>query len=119
MSRASFFALAAVVIASVLAPARAQRPEQTRFKSGNIEVRQGIEHVDRDTLPAGKLVQHRLFRDQIDFGFCFDDAKYRRMAATYYHPQGPVGVALAKFNWLPGPVTTYEAEERLQASTFE
>src|SRR5262249_47147460 len=38
-------------------------------------------------------------------------------AATYYHPQGPVGVALAKFNWFPwGPVTTYAADARLPAS---
>src|SRR5262245_64231892 len=118
MSRASLLALTVLAIGA-FASAWAQRPQKTRFKSGNIEVRQGIEHVDPNALPEGKLVQHRLFRDQIDFGFCFDDAKYRRMAATYYHPQGPVGLALAKFNWLPGPVTTYEAEERLQASTFE
>src|SRR5262249_707305 len=96
MSRATFLALTGLVVGSVAAPVQAQRPNETRFKSGNILVRQDVEQVDGEPKP---LAQHRLMRDQIDFGCCFHDVKYRRMAVTYFHPHGPLGLALAKFDW--------------------
>jgi hypothetical protein len=40
----------------------------------------------------------------------------RRLATTYYHRKGPVGVIMERFNWFPGPMSTYWADSRLTAS---
>ncbi len=40
----------------------------------------------------------------------------RRLATTYYHRYGPVGVIFERFNWFPGPQNTYWADARMPAS---
>jgi hypothetical protein len=40
----------------------------------------------------------------------------RRLATTYYHRKGPVGVIMEHFNWFPGPQDTYWADARMPAS---
>src|ERR1700730_954722 len=111
MSRAS---LALSILLCVSAgPLPAQ--DDIRFKSGNIQVRHATRVVDDD----GQQIQvsdHGIMRDQIDFGRCFEDVKYRRVPITYYHPQGPLGLALGRFNWFGGGVNTYPADARLPAS---
>jgi hypothetical protein len=89
--------------------------EDIRYNSGNIQVRRDLVGLDDESGPA-RLYYHMILRDQIDFGQCFEDARYRRMPVTYYHPQGPVGLALAKFNWFPGAANTYHADARLPTS---
>jgi hypothetical protein len=108
MSRASFLLpilfFQSVIPGSLLAQ---PRPQEVLFKSGNIQVKHGVEHDGEKNM---------LLRDQINFGWCFTDAKYRRMPVTYYHPQGPIGLAFQKFNWFLGNVNTYHADARLPAS---
>jgi hypothetical protein len=41
---------------------------------------------------------------------------FSRLATTYYHRHSPVGIALEKFNWFPGPINTYWADARLPVS---
>lgn len=42
--------------------------------------------------------------------------KLRRLATTYYHRKGPVGVIMERFNWFPGPQHTYWADNRMPAA---
>jgi hypothetical protein len=44
------------------------------------------------------------------------DADPSRLATTYYHRHSPIGLALERFNWFPGPANTYWADARLPAS---
>jgi hypothetical protein len=37
----------------------------------------------------------------------------RRLATTYYHSKGPVGVIMQRFNWFKDPVDTYHSDARL------
>lgn len=39
-----------------------------------------------------------------------------RLATTYYHRLGPVGVIMERFNWFPGEQNTYWADSRLGLS---
>jgi hypothetical protein len=45
---------------------------------------------------------------------------YSRLATTYYHRLGPVGIVMEKFNWqgqnFQGPENTYHADARMPAS---
>lgn len=41
---------------------------------------------------------------------------FARLPATYWHPQGPVGKVLARYNWFPGMENTWRADARLPAS---
>lgn len=49
-----------------------------------------------------------------------DAAKYRvdlsRLATTYYHRYGPVGVVMEQYNWFPGKQNSFHADARLPAS---
>src|SRR5437016_235181 len=40
---------------------------------------------------------------------------WSRLATTYFHRQGPVGVVMEKYNWFPGKPNTYHADARLPA----
>ena len=42
--------------------------------------------------------------------------KLRRLATTYYHRKGPVGIIMERLNWFPGPQHTYWADARLPCS---
>jgi hypothetical protein len=45
-----------------------------------------------------------------------DDKDFSRLAAAYYHRDGPLGRVLEKYNWFPGPPNTYSADARLPAA---
>jgi hypothetical protein len=40
----------------------------------------------------------------------------RRLATTYYHRLGPVGVVMDRFNWFKDPINSYHSDSRLPAS---
>jgi hypothetical protein len=44
------------------------------------------------------------------------DKDLSRLPTTYFHPKGPLGVALQKFNWFPGSSNTFHADARMVAS---
>ncbi|MCI0681946.1 MAG: hypothetical protein L0Y71_07570 [Gemmataceae bacterium] len=44
------------------------------------------------------------------------DIHYRRLPVTYYHPRGPVGMAMQPLNWFSQPVDRGIADARLPAS---
>jgi hypothetical protein len=114
MSRTAFL-MPILLLLLAGSPVFGQRQADTRFKSGNIHVTRNTEQVDTKAGPQ-QLAYFIILRDQVDFGQCFEDAKYRRMPITYYHPQGPVGLAFQKFNWFGRAVNRYHADARLPAS---
>lgn len=71
---------------------------------------------------------HRvLLYNRINVGFNFtrpakaedrgDPARdYSRLATTYFHREGPLGVVMEKYNWFPGQPNTYSADVRLPLS---
>lgn len=101
----------AAVVASVLASPLFAQGRSSLYRSGNIEVKQASAHFQGQTLDY-----YMLLRDSINFGHCFLEPKYRRLAVTYYHPHGPTGCALQRFNWFPGLANAYAADARLPAS---
>ncbi len=101
-----------VVVGLDAASSLAQERDDVRFRAGSLKVR-------RHTSPVGdrkEAAYHTILRDQINFGECFEDKELRRLPGTYYHPLGPVGMALQRFNWFPGAPNTYSADVRLPAS---
>jgi hypothetical protein len=114
MSRTSFL-MPILLLLLAGGPVLGQRKEDIRFESGNIRVTRQVEQVDMKAGPQ-QLGYCIILRDHVDFGRCFEDAKYRRMPITYYHPQGPVGLAFQKLNWFGDTVNSYHADARLPAS---
>jgi len=45
-----------------------------------------------------------------------DNVDLSRLATTYYHRYGPVGVVMERFNWFPGPQNTYWGDLRMPAT---
>jgi len=45
-----------------------------------------------------------------------DAGDLSRLATTYYHRYGPVGLVMEKFNWLPGWQNSYWADARMPAT---
>jgi hypothetical protein len=99
-----------------------QEPE-TVFTANNIEVRlsYGIKRKDGELIP---VPTHQLMFHRIHIGNNFlkpSDPQARgnrekdlsRLATTYYHRKGPVGVVLDKSNWFPGPNNSYSADSRM------
>ena len=41
---------------------------------------------------------------------------FSRLPTTYWHPHGPLGAALARFNWFPAEPNTFHADARIVAS---
>lgn len=46
----------------------------------------------------------------------YDPPELSRLATTYYHRWGPVGIVMERYNWLKGPQNTYWADNRLPAA---
>ncbi|MCI0681784.1 MAG: hypothetical protein L0Y71_06745 [Gemmataceae bacterium] len=46
----------------------------------------------------------------------YDPPELSRLATTYYHRWGPVGIVMERYNWFPGPQNTYGADNRMPAS---
>jgi hypothetical protein len=103
------YGLVVVCFSFSLTPLLAQ---DTRFTSGNIQVKRQDERDEK----GAPLFYNLILRDQINFGYCFEEPKHRRMAVTYYHPHGPVGMVFKKYDWFAGKPHTYDADARLPAS---
>jgi hypothetical protein len=83
--------------------------------------------VLRDVPVEGGLVERRLFSEDIiqaaqfvkpagdlDGGQAQHD--WSRLPAAYWHPHGPAGRVLSKYDWFPGAENTWRADARLPAS---
>ena len=46
----------------------------------------------------------------------FDPPSLSRLATTYYHRWGPVGIVMERYNWLKGPQNTFWADNRMPAA---
>jgi hypothetical protein len=96
--------------------------KDTVFQARDLQVKQYTTRVNNQEFPFHMLLFHRtaLGVNYLKPGKSADHGKpdldFSRLATTYYHPRSPVGVALQKFNWFPGPPNTYHADARLPAS---
>lgn len=82
---------------------------------------------DSPSFGLGRLTRKNvLIYDHINWGFNFHRPENRgawgdpkldlsRMPTAYYHPHGPFGVAVSRYDWLPGTHNTYHADARLPA----
>lgn len=81
-------------------------------------------YVEEDDVPAGpegeRVTQfHYLMHGTTYHGRnYYDPPALSRLATTYYHRWGPVGVVMERYNWLPGPQNTFWSDNRMPASMF-
>ena len=66
---------------------------------GIIHVKAGNAWLPPGDEKAQPYTYHQLVHGHILHGQNFQDPKYSRLATTYYHRYGPVGVVMEKFNW--------------------
>ena len=116
MSRATYL-LPALFLAATAAPLPAQ---EVLFSSGNLVVKKST-HFKEEGDGRRIMKVNQLLRDHILFGESYEDAKYRRLATTYYHQRGPLGITMWKFNWFRSGIdkvdlNKYESDARLPAS---
>lgn len=85
---------------------------------GNVSVRDGPDSgmtlrrlLVHDVAHAGQYLPPA---DPKDRNLAHKD--FSRLPATYWHPQGPVGKILARYNWFPGMENTWRGDARLPAS---
>jgi hypothetical protein len=106
---------------SLVALLTSGQANQPIFAQGEVSVRQ---HPAFDKDAKVELVCTQLHLKQITFGIQFerkdmqptaDGIQYRRLPASYYHPRGPVGVAMRSMNWFGGPIDRGSADVRLPA----
>jgi hypothetical protein len=122
MSR--IFALASTLLLLTAGSGHGQEVNETLFKSRELEVRKQTDRLPkvREAVYYNMLLEYR-----VHFGLSYLKPKEKewqnnperdlsRLATTYWHERGPLGVVMQKFNWFPGPVNTYQADARLPAS---
>lgn len=79
------------------------------------------------TVYAGNIMGRHLTIDGINHGLAIDrpalqldwgrpDKDFSRLPSTYYHPHGPLGLVLRKFDWFAAEANTFRADARLPAS---
>lgn len=116
--------LGSLLLVMVIGNACAQEPVHQR-KNIKIIPRQGIRlNLDgkEKRVDGHMLLYHRLaYGMQLEKPAAREqhgkaDADFSRLATTYYHRRSPIGIALERFNWFPGPANTYGADARLPAS---
>ncbi len=86
--------------------------------------RYGYSPVDREEFqkkygifPKVEPPYHYLMHGTTHHGLNYQSPKpLRRLATTYYHRKGPIGVIYERFNWFPGTPNTYWADNRMPAS---
>ena len=117
--------LGVLVLLTSSQTAWSQKSAKVLFKKKTIVIEESQREPggeDRRTAPANFLLY-----DRTAYGVQFQkparerdlgkpDADFSRLATTYYHRHSPVGIALEKFNWFPGPFNTYAADARWPAS---
>ncbi len=92
-----------------------QKDKQTLYKSPDILVKQSFGVVGRAKVPRNYLMFNGTYLgdNYLPLAEAEDLSRY---ATTYYHREGPLGMALERFNWFPGPMNTYHADARLPCS---
>lgn len=68
---------------------------------------------DRDDLPKYHFLMHGTTHHGQNY---YEPEKLSRLATTYYHRWGPVGIIMERYNWLKGPQNTFWADNRMPAS---
>jgi len=122
----SVIALLVILIGLALYLWYRQQPKaygDTVMSAEVIEVTPSVEPV------AGRphLDKKQLVIDKTSHGFQFlppaDRAEhgdptldFSRLATSYYHRDGPLGLVLERFHWFGGPANTYHADARFPAS---
>lgn len=98
------------------APGRIQQLGDALTYAGQLHVDLDVLEVTESIEPDGSRA-NQLLRDRVISGKNFTQPEVlRRLATTYYHRRGPIGIVLEKFNWFPGPANTYSADVRLPTS---
>ena len=99
------------------APDKAERIARALADAGMLHAGLDLFDVHEGTYPGGVRGNQLLTLDRTLIGQNFTaPAELRRLATTYYHRRGPLGVVLERWNWFPGPANTYWADARLPAS---
>jgi hypothetical protein len=94
----------------------------TVFRASKVQVKLQIERVNDKDFPFHMLLYNRINigrnfrkpRNPQDFGN--PELDWSRLATTYFHREGPLGVVMEQYNWFPGKWNTYQADARLPAS---
>src|SRR6516165_10494269 len=113
--------IAAVAGVYLLSTAGVWAQEKPVFRAKSIEV------LKRTTFGKDIAHYHQLLHYRIAFGLNFlkpEDRRWwgdpekdkSRQATTYFALKGPVGIALAKFNWFNDGPNTFRSDARLPAS---
>jgi hypothetical protein len=115
---------ASAVLCLISAAMLGQGEDQLIYKARSIEVKAGHERSDARAAAAryNYLMYYRIYwgrnyqkpTDQADWGD--PDKDFSRLASTYYHARGPLGVAFGRFDWFPGKPNTFHADARIAAS---
>jgi hypothetical protein len=98
----------------------------TRSYFGVLRVLQEHEAIRGRDVPPWEEVQNPNMKDvesPVTYNYLMHGSTYHgrsyqvdqlaRLATTYYHRFGPVGAVTEKYNWLPGPQSTYWADFRM------
>src|SRR5688572_3942418 len=75
---------------------------------GNLTLRRLLVH---DVTHAGQYLRPAAAKDWHE-----PHKDFSRLPVTYWHPQGPVGKVLGRYDWFPGMENTWRADARLPAS---
>src|SRR6266571_2167429 len=97
-----------------------QTEEKVLHKAGSIEVKSYYPNESKKTTP---LLANMLLYHTIHWGLNYHrpankeewgdpDKDFTRLPTTYFHPRGPLGAALRRFNWFPGAPNTFHADAR-------
>jgi hypothetical protein len=112
-----------VIVTACAGSGAAQQPKPVleRKNIAIVPVKLAPIQVDGKTMT---VTAHQLLYHRIAYGLQLESAENgaksegnpSRLATTYYHRESPIGIALQRFNWFPGPPITYAADARLPAS---
>jgi hypothetical protein len=112
---------AAMMVVCMAGSITAGQADAPVFRAGQIQVKK-LQHG-----PDAPSEHHVLLYNRINIGTNFLKPQHRedygnpeidnsRLATTYFHTRGPVGIVLQRYNWFPGKENTYSADVRLPAS---
>ena len=65
---------------------------------------------EREDLPKYHFLMHGTTHHGQNY---YEPEKLSRLATTYYHRWGPVGVVMERYNWFKGPQNTFHSDARL------